>query len=88
MWWWTVASISKLALRVSGRGGGSCGDMVDTRELVPDVMNGPQEMVLEDFGAAVREVGSLGQTPLADGVRGDVELEPRRRVVSKNVETL
>lgn len=69
---------------------------VDTRELAADVLAGAQ-VVVEERGAAQREAGDVALAvqegaliwddviEMADVVRGDVELDPHRRVVFKTV---
>lgn len=69
---------------------------VDTRELSEDVLAGAQ-VVVEDLGAARREAGDVAVSvekqalawddvaAMADVVRGDVALDPQRRVVFKTV---
>jgi len=68
----------------------------DTRELHEDVLQGAQ-IIVEDIAAAKREAGDVVQAigaatitpaeliPMRDVVRGDVELDPARRVVFKTV---
>lgn len=69
---------------------------VDTRELSEDVLAGAQVLV-EDLGAARREAGDVvvsvekqvlawdDLAVMADVVRGEVALDPQRRVVFKTV---
>ena len=69
---------------------------VDTRELHEDVLRGAQ-VIVEDVGAARREAGDVAialakgalawedVTTMAKVVRGDVALDPARRVVFKTV---
>lgn len=68
----------------------------DTRELHESVLDGAQ-VVVEDLGAAQREAGDVviavekgalawdDVVPMAAVVRGEVELDPARRVVFKTV---
>ncbi|WP_157731402.1 ornithine cyclodeaminase family protein [Corynebacterium glaucum] len=68
----------------------------DTRELHEDVLRGAQ-VIVEDIAAAKREAGDVVQAieaaaitgtdliSMRDVVRGDVELDPGRRVVFKTV---
>lgn len=68
----------------------------DTRELHENVLQGAQ-VIVEDIAAAEREAGDVVQAieaaaitttdliPMRDVVRGDVELDPARRVVFKTV---
>jgi len=68
----------------------------DTRELHEDVLRGAQ-VIVEDIAAAKREAGDVVQAievaaiasaelvPMRDVVRGDVVLEPARRVIFKTV---
>ena len=68
----------------------------DTRELSEDVLTGAQ-VVVEDLGAARREAGGVAVgvekralewddvAVMGDVVRGDVVLNPQRRVVFKTV---
>ena len=69
---------------------------VDTRELHEDVLRGAQ-VIVEDVGAARREAGDVAiavekgalawddVVTMAEVVRGDVALDPARRVVFKTV---
>ena len=69
---------------------------VDTRELHEDVLRGAQ-VIVEDVGAARREAGDVAiavekgalawedVATMAEVVRGDVALDPARRVVFKTV---
>ena len=69
----------------------------DTRELHEDVLRGAQ-VIVEDVGAARREAGDVAiavekealaweeAVTMAEVVRGDVALDPARRVVIKAVE--
>ena len=69
---------------------------VDTRELHEDVLRGAQ-VIVEDVGAAQREAGDVAiaveqgalagddGVTMAEVVRGDVALDPARRVVFKTV---
>lgn len=68
----------------------------DTRELHEDVLRGAQ-VIVEDFGAARREAGDVAiavekgalawndVVAMAEVVRGEVALDPARRVVFKTV---
>ena len=68
----------------------------DTRELHEDVLAGAQ-VIVEDPGAAQREAGDVAIAvekdalswddviPMVDVVRGDVTLDPTRRIVFKTV---
>lgn len=68
----------------------------DTRELEEDVLAGAQ-VVVEEIGAAGREAGDVATAvekqalawddvvPMADVVRGEIALDPGRRVVFKTV---
>ncbi|MGV0373057.1 hypothetical protein ACUY2A_06665 [Corynebacterium pilbarense] len=69
---------------------------VDTRELHEDVLRGAQ-VIVEDVGAARREAGDVAiavekgalawdnVVTMAEVVRGEVALDPARRVVFKTV---
>ena len=59
---------------------------MDTRELSPDVPNRPQEMVLEDSAPLCVMSARSSRLPWQLGRAGNVELEPKERVVSKTVE--
>ena len=69
---------------------------MDTRELDEDVLRGAQ-VIVEDVGAARREAGDVAivvekgalawddVVTMAEVVRGEVALDPARRVVFKTV---